>query len=168
MCIYLFESMVDDGRQVSLRNLWKHLTNSAADVILCPLLCCWTTMQRLPGRVALNLLYHPVLTIARLGLAEAGLFIVFVTELAASKMDDVEGKVVPYAVYMMRKFLGVRVHLVLRFGLCRHQYMTFLWRVDAADRNNMHIQVTLSALLLTPLCDLWVSGRNETKSFGCV
>lgn len=47
--IYLFESMIDDGRQIRFRNLGEHFTHSTADVILCAFLGCWVTMQR-PSR----------------------------------------------------------------------------------------------------------------------
>lgn len=40
--------------------------------------------------------------------------------------------------------------------------------LNDADRDDVHIKVSLAALLLTPLGDFWVPGRNEAKAFGSV
>ena len=86
--IYLFEGMIDDGRQICFGNLGKHFTHGAADVVLRPLLGCGATMQRLPRRIALNLLLDPILPVTSPGLAQAGLFIIHISELVACKFDD--------------------------------------------------------------------------------
>jgi hypothetical protein len=94
--------MVDNRRQVCFRYLWKHFANSAADVIFRPLLSRWATMKRLPSRIAFDLLYHPVISITRLGFAKTRTFIVLVAKLAASKLDDIEREMVSDTVDMVR------------------------------------------------------------------
>lgn len=58
-------------------------------------------MQRLSGGIALNLLYHPIFSITSPGFAEARIFVILVTELAASKMYYIEGEMVPNTVYVV-------------------------------------------------------------------
>lgn len=119
--------MVDDGGQVCFGNLWKHFTHSAANVIFSSFLSCWAAMHRLSVRIAFNLLDHPVLPVTSPGLAQTRLFIVFVAELATSKLDDIERKMMSYAVNVVREFLRIGMRLVLRFRLWNFQYVNVAW-----------------------------------------
>lgn len=74
-------------------------------------------MQGLSGRVTLHLLFNPVLSIPDADLAEARLFVVHITELAASKLDDLEREMMPNAMDVVRQLLRVRVGFVLGFRL---------------------------------------------------
>lgn len=74
-------------------------------------------MQGLSGRVTLNLLFDPVLSIPDADFAEARLFVVHITKLAASKLDDLEREMMPNAMDVVRQLLRVRVGLVLGFRL---------------------------------------------------
>lgn len=94
-------------------------------------------------------------------------FIVCISEFTAGKLYDFEGEVMTHSVDMMRKFLGICVHLTFRFCL-------FIVRgcLDSqervTDRNNMYVEVALPTLLFAPLCDLRMTSRNEAKACGCI
>lgn len=118
--------MIDDGRQVCFGNFGEHFAHGTTDVIFRALLGCWATMQCLSCRIALNLLLDPIFSIADPGLAEPRLFVVFVSELAASKVDDLEGKMVSNTMDMMGELLGVCVGFVLRLCLPYGQYTSML------------------------------------------
>jgi hypothetical protein len=115
--IYLFEGMVDNGGEIFFWDLGKHLTDSTGDVVFTPFLGHWAAMKSLSGRVALDLLLYPILSIGGRGLFETPLFAVLVAELAARKLDDFQWEVVTYAVYVVGELLRIGVGLVLRLGL---------------------------------------------------
>jgi hypothetical protein len=96
-------------------------------------------------------LYHPVLPITGLGLTKTRALVILITELAAGESDDIERKMVSNTVDVMRELLGVGVGLVLRFR-----------------RNDVHIQIALSALFLAPFCDFRMSSWDEAKPLGCI
>lgn len=74
-------------------------------------------MECLSCRVAFHLLLNPVLSVGGCSLAEATFFVVFVAKFATRELYDFERKVMPYAVYMMRKLLRVCVGLVFWLSL---------------------------------------------------
>lgn len=78
-------------------------------------------MQGLSGRVALNLLLNPILTISGRCLPETSLFVVLIPELAAGKLYNFEREMVSYAVDVMGELLGVSVCFVFRLGLYKCQ-----------------------------------------------
>jgi hypothetical protein len=62
-------------------------------------------------------LYHPILSINGRGLLETAFLAVFVTELAACKLNDLEREMVSYSMNVVRELLRVGVCLVLRLSL---------------------------------------------------
>lgn len=90
--------MVDDGRQIRFRDLGKHLTDGAADVIFTPFLGRWSTMEGLSSRIAFHLLLYPVLSVSGRGLPETALFVVLITKFAASELYNFNREMMPYAV----------------------------------------------------------------------
>jgi hypothetical protein len=112
-------------------------------------------------------LYHPVLPITGLGLTKTRALVILITELAAGESDDIERKMVSNTVDVMRELLGVGVGLVLRFRLYGVSTQS-LRDAPTADRNDVHIQIALSALFLAPFCDFRMSSWDEAKPLGCI
>lgn len=116
-CFYLFESVIDNSRQVIFRDLWEHLTDCTGNMILTSFFRHWAAMQSLPGRITFDLLLYPILPISGRGLFEATFFAILITELATCKLNNLEWEMVSYSVDVVGELLGVGVCFVLRLGL---------------------------------------------------
>ena len=123
-------------------------------------------MRELARRVVLNLLRNPVISVTSPGLAQAVCVVVYVSKLAACRCYDVEGEVMSHPVDVVRQLLGVSVRLVLGLCLRAVSRLSGTGLQCGADRDDVHVEVALAALLLAPLCELRVASRDEAESRG--
>jgi hypothetical protein len=67
---------------------------------------------------------------------------------------------------MVGELLWVCVHFVFRFCLWMNQQMAQDGVSSTADRDDVHVEISLAALFLAPLCEFRVPGWDEAESFG--
>jgi hypothetical protein len=130
------------------------------------LLSARASVELLPRRVVLNASSDPICPIACFVLLKTVYFVICVAKLAAGQIHDFNREMVSDAVNVVRQFLRISVHFVLRLRLGTSQWGIIDDGAIVADRDDMDVEVTLATLLLAPFCELWMSGWDETKSFG--
>jgi hypothetical protein len=111
--------MIDNGIEIGFRNLWEHLPDGSAGILFVLAFRLRAAMEDLSRRIILESSGDPIGR--RRKLAKTSLFVVDIAELAAREVDNLDGKVVSDSVDVVRKFLGISVHLVpwLRLWVCQ-------------------------------------------------